>query len=588
MTISVVMASVLGACSTLTNAQSTNQGTDPAATAVAQNEAHSLGQATGIGQKRRASQLSVRQEADLVYKILAAEFAGRRGRVDIAAENYYEAATVTDDPRVAERAAKLAMYSRDWVRADKAVDLWVQLTPASIEGWQHKAQIAMQRQDVEGTTTALERVVDLSEGEPSAVIPGVVNSVLRQADAELGSEVLSRLGQRFPDSADTQYGIGRFAMSRGNQETALAAFERALEIDPDNTDAVLARARLQLEMGVGDDALVPVEQYLQRNTDDVNGDLGFVRILVESGKYERATTQFESIATKYPSNADALFTIGLLALEIKRVKQAEDYLLKVVALGKHEADANYYLGRISDSRKDYRQAIDRYTMVEEGDNFFDAQIRAAELYGLVDEIDKGRELIANLRSISGEQAIQVELVSAESRLLNSNDLHSESLQLLTDALEKYEDDATLLYARALVAERLDQREVFEADLTKVIAAQPENGYALNALGYFLADRNERLDEAEGYLDRAYKLMPDDAAIVDSLGWLYYRQSKFEKSIELLRKAHSLLPDAEIAAHLGEVLWVSGDQDSATKVWEEALRDSPEHDLLNSTMKKYTR
>lgn len=580
---------MLGACSTMTNAQSTEQNqAQPDDMVVAQSSAQSLGEGTGAAQKRRASQLSEMQHADLVFKILSAEIAGRRGRVDIAAKNYFEAANATNDPRVAERAAKLAMYSRDWQSAERAVDLWVRLSPESVDGWQHKAQIAMQRKNVEDTTQALEQVIDLSEGEPATAISGVVNSILRQADADLGAEVLGRLGERFPDSADTQYGIGRFAMSRGNRDTALTAFERALEIDPDNADALMARARLQLEMGAGDDALAPVQKYLDRKTNDVAADLGFVRLLVESGKYERATSQFENIASKYPTHADALFSIGLLALEIKRVKQAEEYLLEVVALGKYKADANYYLGRISDSRKDYREAIERYTQVEEGDNFFDAQIRSAELYGLVDEVDKGRELIANLRSISDERPIQIELVTAESRLLNSNDRHGESMELLTGALEKYEDDATLLYARALVAERLDERELFEQDLTKVIAAQPENGYALNALGYFLADRNERLDEAQGYLDRAYKLMPEDAAIVDSLGWLYYRQSKFEKSIELLRKAHDLLPDAEIAAHLGEVLWVSGDQDNATRVWEEALRESPEHDLLNSTMKKYIR
>ena len=143
-----------------------------------------------------------------------------------------------------------------------------------------------------------------------------------------------------------------------------------------------------------------------------------------------------------------------------------------------------------------------------------------------------------------------------------------------------------MYARALVAERLDQRDLFEEDLAKVIAAQPDNAYALNALGYFLVDRNERLDEAEDYLLKAYQLLPNDPAITDSVGWLYYRLGDYTKSIELLRQAHSLLPDSEIAAHLGEVLWVSGDQAEATKIWEEALRESPDDNLLNSVMKKY--
>ncbi|OED36394.1 hypothetical protein AB833_27640 [Chromatiales bacterium (ex Bugula neritina AB1)] len=592
-TLSVVLGVSVGACSTLTNAQTADQsqGLQASGEILSQATSESLSDEltpTRSAKSFRSRQLSIMQESDLVFKILSAEMAGRRGRVDIAAQNYFEAATVSGDKRVAERATKLALYSRDIERAEGAVNLWVELSPESVDAWQHKAQVAMQRKNAEATSRALEQVIKLSEGAPSSVIPGVVNSILRQSDAELGVEVLTQLGQRFPDNADTQYGLGRFAISRGERETALDAFNRALEIDPANADATLAIARLRLEAGEGDDALQPVQAFVEREAENVSAQLGYARLLAESGKYDRATERFEVIAGKFPANADALYSIGLLALEIKRVNQAEKYLLGVVALGKHQTSANYYLARISDSRKEYREAIDRYQRVQEGDNFFDAQIRSAELLGLVGEVDKGRRLIESLRAYSDEKAIQVELITSESRLLNSNDQHEESLKILTEGLEQYKDDTSLLYARALVAERLDQREMFEEDLTRVIGLQPDNGYALNALGYFLADRNERLDEAEGYLVRAFELLPEDPAIIDSLGWVYYRQSRYRESIELLRKAHGMLPDSEIAAHLGEVLWVSGDQDSATKVWEEALRAAPDDDLLNSVVKKYIR
>ncbi len=599
-TLSATLAVALGACSALTNAQTTRPAEGLAGLAAAGSATDTtLAQATSQSLSEdlspsnsakvyRARQLSIMQESDLVFKILAAEMAGRRGRVDIAARNYYDAATVSGDARVAERATKLALYSRDIDRAEGAVDLWVNLSPESVDAWQHKAQVLMQRKNVQGTTSALEQVINLSEGAPSAVIPGVVNSILRQSDADLGVQVLTELGQRFPDSADTQYGIGRFAMSKGERETARAAFERALQIDPSNVDAMLANARLKLAGGDGDEALQLVQTFVGKEADNVPAQLGYARLLVEAGKYELATERFEVIAENFPTDADAIYSIGLLALEITRVEQAEDYLQQVVALQQHEATANYYLARISDSRRDYREAISRYRKVEEGENFFDAQIRAAELHGLVGEVDIGRRLIESLKAYSDEKSIQIELITSESRLLNSNDQHEESLQVLTNGLDQYKDDTTLLYARALVAEQLDKREVFEDDLARVIALQPDNGYALNAFGYFLTDRNERLDEAEGYLVRAFELMPEDPAIIDSLGWLYYRQSKYPESIELLRKAHEILPDAEIAAHLGEVLWVSGDQDGATKVWEEALKASPDDDLLNNVVKKYIR
>lgn len=590
-TLSIIAASLVGACSTQTSAQSSLQpvASVPVLAQAQTSEGSSLSggdELLSSTQRWRVAQASIAQEADLVYKILAAEIAGRRGRVDIAASNYFDAANQTKDIRVVERAVKLALYSRDWSRADQAVGMWVDLAPESVEAWQHRAQVSLHNKDVDTTSTALEKVINLSGGSAAEVIPGVVNSILSQSDADTGAKVLAELGERFPNSADTQYGIGRFAMSKGERDTALQAFDRALAIDPENVDAILSSARLHLEVGDGDDALKPIEKFLRKQPDNVPAQLGYARLLVETGMFEEAADRLDEIAGRFPADADALYSIGLLGLDIKRVKQAEGYLLSVVDLNKHKDSAYYYLARISDSRRDYREAIDRYQKIQDGDNFFDAQMRSAELYGLVEEVDKGRALIGNLKTYSDDRSIQIELINSESRLLNSSDQHAEALKVLSEGLAVYEDEPSLLYARALVAERLDQRDLFEEDLAKVIAAQPDNAFALNALGYFFADRNERLNEAEGYLVRAYELMPTDPAITDSLGWLYYRQGKFDKSIQLLRQAHSLLPDTEIAAHLGEVLWVSGDQTEATKVWEEALRETPDDDLLNNVMKKY--
>jgi len=432
----------------------------------------------------------------------------------------------------------------------------------------------------------MEEIVRVSGKEPVEVIPGLVSSLLRQADPVLGAEVLSKLGDSYPNSADTQYGIGRFAMSRGDRELALQSFDRALDIDPDNIEALLSRARLQMNMGNGDSALQPVEQYVGDNPELVSVRLGYARLLVESGKFERASDEFKQIATRFPDDAEAMFSIGLLALEIKRVEQAEDYLNQLLVLDKYNDEAHYYLARIFDSRKEYPQAIENYEAVEGGENFLNAQIRSAELYGVMGELEKGRERLANLKTLTDDPSLAAELISSEARMLVGNDMKAEALEVLTAGLEETPANTELLYSRALIAEQLDKREMFEADLRKVISINPENGYALNAFGYFLADRNERLDEAEGYLDKAIKLLPDDPAVIDSVGWLYYRQGKYQQAIEFLRRAYGILPDGEIAAHLGEALWVSGDQAEATEVWEEALRSAPDHELLNEVMKKF--
>jgi tetratricopeptide (TPR) repeat protein len=589
LTISAVLACSLGGCTTLSDSMAGDA--DAAAASVVAQADVTGSSITGPAGLREAQQWHNRQrsieaEADLVFKILSAEMAGRRGRIDIAAEQYFDAAQGTNDPRVAERAVKLALYNRDIARADAAVALWVELDPENVEAWQHRAQISLQQKKVTDTTDALSQVISLSTDAPAQVIPGVVDSILSQSDADTGVEVLSQLADRYPDNADTQYGIGRFAMSRGEREAAMRAFDRALQIDPQNVDALLSRARLKVESGDAEEGIAEIEAFVAADTANGAAQLGLARLLVESGNYEEAASRFEVIAAEFPEDPDSLFTIGLLALEIKRIKQGEDYLQQVVELGQHQDTANYYLARISDNRRDYEEAVDRYQRVQNGDNFFDAQMRAAELLGLIDRVDEGRELIAQLRTYTQERSIRIELINAESRMLNSSDRHEDAYAVLNDGLEQYQDDTSLLYARALVAERLDKRDIFERDLLKVISLQPDNAYALNAMGYFLVDRDERLDEAEEYLTRALELLPDDPAVIDSVGWLYYRQMRYDESLQMLRRAYALFPDPEIAAHLGEVLWVSGDQESASKVWEEALRDAPDDDLLNSVMEKY--
>ncbi len=588
LTLSALVACTLGACVTLPEQAALQSAQSVPMIAQAGVSGSSFNAPAGLTQAQRwhNEQLSIAAEADLVFKILSAEMAGRRGRIDIASQNYFDAAQGSNDPRVAERAVKLALYNRDLARADSAVALWVQLDPDNVDAWQHRAQISLQQKNVADTTDALSQVITLSNESPAQVIPGVVNSILSQSDADTGVEVLSLLADRYPNSADTQYGIGRFAMSRGERETAMQAFDRALEIDPENVDALLSRARLKVEAGNADDGVSEIKDFVDAYPQNVAAQLGYARLLVESGAYETAAERFGVIFDKFPDDADSLFTIGLLALEIKRVKQAERYLQQVVELEQHQDSANYYLARISDSRRDYEEAVERYRLVQNGDNFFDAQLRSAELLGLIGRVDEGRDQIAQLRTYTQEPSLRIELINAESRLLNSSDRYEDAYAVLNEGLQQYNEDTSLLYARALVAERLDKRDVFERDLLKVIALQPDNGYALNAMGYFLADRNERLDEAEEYLTQALKLLPDDAAVIDSIGWLYYRQQRYDEALEMLRRAHELYPDPEIAAHLGEVLWVSGDQSSASKVWEEALRETPDDDVLNSVIKKY--
>jgi len=219
--------------------------------------------------------------------------------------------------------------------------------------------------------------------------------------------------------------------------------------------------------------------------------------------------------------------------------------------------------------------------------YLSAQLRSAELYAASGQIDIGIERVRSLSPLLPDPAMQPMLITTESRMLQDAGRDEDAVGVLSAGLEKYPLNGELLYARALASDQTGDTETLISDLEKLISAEPENASALNALGYFLADANQQLDAAEGYLERAISLRPDDAAIMDSLGWLRFRQGNSEAAKRLLEQAYELLPDGEIAAHLGEVLWVIGDKGAAQSIWEKALLLSPDHEKLNNTMERLT-
>ena len=291
--------------------------------------------------------------------------------------------------------------------------------------------------------------------------------------------------------------------------------------------------------------------------------------------------------TLAPDNADVVLSLGLMALESRRLVESKAYLTSVLSLNQRTSDAHYYLGRIADSQRDYETAIDHYSRVHSGEQQLDSQTRITELLALLGHVDQARFRLQRLRELNSGEDQQIHFLLVENKILRETGHHSEALDLLTSALEQYPDNVEILYARALAAEKLGQEDLFEQHLRTVLQIEPDNARALNALGYFLADRSRELDEAERYIRQAISIMPTDPAIIDSLGWLSYRQGNYAEALQLLRKAYQLLFDPEIAAHLGEVLWVSGDKKSATEVWNDALEQSPEDALLKGVIDRFS-
>jgi len=314
--------------------------------------------------------------------------------------------------------------------------------------------------------------------------------------------------------------------------------------------------------------------------------LGFAQLLVETQMYERVAPVLERASQLSEGDAATWLRLGLLALTANRNDHAKTYLSGVLDTDPLNERAHFYLGRIADRNLDFETAISHYDSVPQGEFFLTARMRAAELSADGGDVDNGVERLRELGPQATNPELQVQLITAESRILQSADRGNEAVDVLTAGLEKHPGDSELLYARALTAERNGNFQLLEDDLSRVIENEPENAHALNALGYHLVVHNKRLDEAQTLLERASSLEPTDPAIMDSLGWLRFRQGRLEESKELLGNAYKLLPDPEIAAHLGEVLWVLGDETGARSLWDEALLAEPEHVILKEVVKRF--
>ncbi len=531
--------------------------------------------------------VSVSPYSEIIFDVLTAELAGRRGMLDVAADNYLSAANKTSDARVAERATKLAVFGRDWNQSEIAGKRWVALDPEKLEARQLLAQIQLTLGKVSGVTESLVGLIEFSKNNESGMHIAV-STLLADTNTRVASDVVNKLQALYPESHLIHYASAHQLFSQSHHDTAMVAVDKSLELNNEYPDAHLLKARILVNTSRATEGYSYLRKQISKNPKVAQLRLDLARLLVEKKQYDEASLEFDKIAELAPDDADTLYALSLLAIESRRTEQAETYLQNVLELGRHENESHYFLGRILENKQDFESALAHYEQVQTGENVLDAQIRASQIYGAIGQFRKGRERLQRLRMLTKDASTQIRITLTEGRMLRDKGDYEESLKVFEDGLELYPNNVEILYAHALSAEQLNQDDKFEENLRAVIKIDPNNAHALNALGYFLVDRGKRLSEAEKYLKKAISLIPEDPAITDSLGWLRYRQGDYAQAIALLKKAFNVIADPEIAAHLGEVLWVTGDQKSATDVWNKGLqyKSKSHNDVLKNVMDRY--
>ncbi len=521
-----------------------------------------------------------------LYEFLLGEIALQRGDVNLAAQTYLELAKRTRDPRVARRAVEVANLAREPDRAIEAAKTWLEIEPSSPQALQVTAALLIGSKRVEEAEPYLEKLlsaggVDLENGfmQLNRLLAG-------NPDRSANLRVVRQLAAKHPKLAQAQFAIAQAALVAGDDDAALAAARSAAAMRPAwEPPAVLEAQVLQKRSPAA--AAKRLEAFVAQNPGSREGRLNYARALVLDQQFAEARKQFEALLAANPGNTDVIYAVALLAYQLKDYPLAEENMKRLLGLGYRDPDGvRYLLGQIAEEQKAWPRAIEWYEQIVSGEHVVPARLRAASAIAKQGKLDEARAYLKHAAEDNPDQEVQ--LIVAEAQLLREASRNRDAFELLSQALQKDPEQPDLLYDIALTAEKLERYTQMEANLRKLIEVHPEHAHAYNALGYSLAERNTRLPEAKKLIEKALELSPEDYFIIDSMGWVLYREGNLKGAAEQLRRAYGGRPDAEIGAHLGEVLWVMGRRDEAERVWQESLKSAPENDTLQKTIKRLKR
>ena len=537
-------------------------------------------------------------DGELFYQLLIGELNARGGEPGAGFALILDAARKTNDPRLFQRAVDIALQSRSGDSALMAARAWRQAIPASREANRFVLQILIGLNRLNETLEPLKR--EIASYEPKERAAGIANLpryFARATDKKLAASVVE---QALADhlnapgvqvTAWTTLGVMRTAANDLNG--AVEAARKALALDPKaETPALLALSLMSPSLP---QAEALVKKYLEgKASPEVR--MEYARQLLGTQRYAESDTQLQLVTSDKPDLADAWLLRGVLELQDNKLAAAERSLKRYLELvlpkrnaankaetSRSLAQAYLSLAQIAEQRKDWVEADGWLKRIDSAEDRLATQMRRATLLARQGKTDEARKLI---RSQAEKTPAEARLkLSTEVQVLRENKQYKTAYDLLTDAASRTPNDMDLVYDLAMVAEKMGNLEDMERLLKKVIAAKPDYQHAYNALGFSLAERNVRLPEARQLVVKALELAPNDPFITDSLGWVEFRSGNLAEALKILQGAYKARPDAEIAAHLGEVLWAMGKRDQAVLIWKEGVKLNSDNETLLETLKR---
>lgn len=516
---------------------------------------------------------------ETLYSLLAAEIAGSRQQYDLALSNYIQQARETRDPQIAERATMIARYMGNNQAALETAQIWVTAAPHDKDAL---ANMSMTQMQLGHLREAFEFSHRLQEEGGEPLFQNIAASAASLGDSDRANLLQDFVGQlqRRPEDEQLLVGTGILLQQQGKYNEAMNLTHKALKIHPRSIPAAILEANLLHQLKRDQEALAKMAGLLEFYPDNTSLRQQYARILTHHDM-ALAQEQFAILTRQLPGNGDMLLSLGIIALERKDTETARKTFEELLDRDLHVSTAHYYLGRMAEARSDFPEAIIHYLQVESGNDFLSATISLMDIFVRQEDFISARQHMNRLRLRFPDQSEALYVLHGQT-LVKHNHL-TEADSVLSEGLTNFATSTRLLFARAMLNNQRKRLAPTERDLRQILKLQPENIAALNSLGYILADRTQRFDEARELLGKALRLSPNDAAIMDSMGWLQYRLGNYTEALGYLRSAYAAAPNAEISAHLGEILWMLGDKDEARRIWQEGLKITPKDPVIQETL-----
>ena len=521
-------------------------------------------------------------DSKLLYDLLLAEMALQRNDYDLAFKKYYEAAKKTRDSRLARKATRVTLFSKNDDQTFKAVKLWSELQPDNIDVLQIYASSLINRKQDQEALRYLKKIIARSDsfdaGFQRAV--GLLDTIKEPVRL---TSLFAELAKGHEDRAIVKLNQAKLSFKLGDNAGAERHLNEALAINPDYLEASMLKIQLLKKQHRPQEAIALLEKLLKKQPDNINLRLELVRMLVAQKQVKKADRQIKRLASM-DINPEVIFAISLLAIEINQLDDAKKYLERLYKYRLYASEAAYFIAQLEASRENYAEAETWFKRVKQGRYTFEAYLGLAIVYSQQEKFDQAFKLLEHSQAGNSKQSLEILQIKAEVYAQAKN--YKKAYEIYTQALKIAPNNHDLLYGRAMLAEKFGRIDLLEKDLHTILAENPKDNQALNALGYTLADRTDRYQEALQYIERALKIAPEDIATLDSMGWVLHKLGRNEEALSYLKKAYDKDHDPEIAAHYGEVLWLLGKTEQARAVWHKALKKHPQHEVLVGTTRRY--